>query len=121
MTEPLAVSGLLLYEFRQSMRFHVWLHAQNSKKGVPAKEAEQTLADLERNLAGGALQIVSADIAHVLRVAERLSAAYTKASGHRAFDVLHIATALVLEAKEFISFDTNQRQLASTEGLKVKP
>ena len=121
MTEPVAVSGLLLYEFRQAMRFHVWLHAQNSKKGVPAKEAAQALADLERNLASGALQIVSAETAHVLRVAERLSAAHTKASGHRAFDVLHLATALVLEAEEFISFDLNQRKLAAAEGLKVRP
>ncbi len=57
----------------------------------------------------------------MLRVAERLSAAYTKANGYRAFDILHIATALVLEAEEFISFDGNQRKLAAAEGLRVKP
>jgi len=121
MTEPVAVSSLLLYEFRQAMRFHAWLNAQNPKKGVPVKEAEEALIDLELNLASGALQITSVDSAHVHRVAERLSATYTKAGGHRAFDILHIATALVLEAEEFISFDTNQRKLAAAEGLKVKP
>ena len=31
------------------------VYAQDAKKGVPAKEAEQSLADLESNLASGAL------------------------------------------------------------------
>jgi len=121
MTEPVAVSGLLLYEFRQSMRFQVWLHAQNPKKGITANEADQAIADLASNLASGALQILPVDTADVLRVAERLSAACTKTGGHRAFDILHVATALVLEAEDFISFDGNQRKLAAAEGLKVKP
>jgi hypothetical protein len=32
-----------------------------------------------------------------------------------------VATALVLEAKDLLSFDTNQRQLAKAERLRVKP
>jgi len=31
MREALHVSGLLLYEFRQSLRFHVWLHQQDPR------------------------------------------------------------------------------------------
>jgi hypothetical protein len=34
---------------------------------------------------------------------------------------LHIAAALVLEAKMFFSFDDKQRRAAASEGLKVKP
>ena len=33
MPEALHVSSLLLYELRQSLRFHVGLHAQNPPKG----------------------------------------------------------------------------------------
>ena len=35
MPEALHVSGLLLYEFRQSVRFQVWLHARDKTKGYP--------------------------------------------------------------------------------------
>ena len=121
MTEPLTISGLLAFEFRQSMRFQSWLHAQDAKKGVPAKEAEQALADLESNLASGALEMAKVDWADVHRIAERLSATYTRANGHRAMDILHLATAIHLSAEEFLSFDGNQRKLATAEGLIVKP
>jgi predicted nucleic acid-binding protein len=32
-----------------------------------------------------------------------------------------VATALHLEASEFLTFDTNQRKLAAVEGLAIKP
>ncbi len=121
MTEALSISGLLAFEFRQSMRFQSWLRAQEAKKGVPAKEAEQSLADLDANLASGALEMATVDWADVHRIAERLSATYTRANGHRAIDVLHVATAIHLGAEELLTFDGNQRKLATAEGLKVKP
>jgi hypothetical protein len=43
------------------------------------------------------------------------------AGGHRSFDVLHVATALHLGARDFLTFDANQRKLAAAEKLKVKP
>ncbi len=121
MSEPLTISGLLAFEFRQSMRFQAWLHAQEAKKGVPTKEAEQSLSDLEANLASGALEMATVDWADVHRLAERLSATYTKSNGHRAIDVLHVATAIHLGAEQLLTFDANQRKLAMAEGLKVKP
>lgn len=121
MTEPVHVSGLLLYEFRQSVRFQVWLHGHNPKKGIPDKEGVAAIADLEANIADGAVVIVPAEWPDVHQIAERLSKAYTKTEGHRAFDVLHVATALHLDAHEFLSFDDRQRKLAKAEGLKVGP
>ena len=53
--------------------------------------------------------------------AETLSTRHTITSGHRSFDVLHVATALHLGAREFLTFDVNQRKLAAAEKLKVKP
>jgi len=53
--------------------------------------------------------------------AEELSKRQTAAGGHRSLDVLHVATALHLEAEEFLTFDANQRKLASAAGLNVKP
>lgn len=121
MDDALPVSGLLLYEFRQSLRFQVWLHRQNPRKGFSQRDCDKALADLQTDLETGALVVMPADWADVHRIGERLSSSYTRFNGHRAMDVLHIATALHLGAPEFLSFDANQRQLAQAEGMKASP
>lgn len=121
MPEALHVSSLLLFEFRQSLRFQVWLHAQNPHKGFPQKECDQALADLQSDLDSGVTMIAPADWSDVHHIAERLSANHAAERGYRAFDLLHIATALHLDAKGFLSFDDRQRKAAKAEGLKVKP
>lgn len=121
MPEALHVSGLLLYEFRQSVRFQVWLQARNKDKGYPQSVAEVAFAKLQTNLDSGALVVASPDWPDVHRLAETISNRHTMSGGHRSFDVLHVATALHLGAKEFLTFDTNQRKLATAEKLTVKP
>ena len=121
MPEALHVSSLLLFEFRQSLRFHVWLHAQNPRKGFTQAECDTALADLQSDLDSGVMVIVPSDWSDVHHLAEKLSAIHTSTRGQRAFDLLHIATALHLEARDFLSFDDRQRDLAKREGLKVKP
>lgn len=121
MTEPLHVTTLLLYEFRQSARWQVFLHGQDRRKGYPATVAEKALADLQANLTSDAVVIVPADWPEVYAIAERLSAQYTARGGHRAFDLLHVATALHLKARQLLTFDVNQRRVAEAEGLQVKP
>ena len=119
--ESLPISALLLYEFRQSTRLQSWLHRQNPLKGFPEKEGQQALADLESDLAGSVVTVFPVDWTEVYHIAERLSATYTTAEGHRAVDILHVATALVLKAEQFLTFDANQRKLATAEGLQTKP
>jgi hypothetical protein len=121
MPEALHVSGLLLYEFRQSVRFQVWLHGRDKSKGYPQNVAEAALAMLQANIAAGAFEMAAADWPDVWRLGEVLSKRHTGAGGHRSFDVLHVATALHLGAREFLTFDANQRKLAASEKLKVKP
>jgi predicted nucleic acid-binding protein len=121
MPELLHVSGLLLYEFRQSVRFQVWLNARNNSKGYPQNIAEAALAKFQANKDAGALEVVTVDWPDVYRLAETLSTRHTMAGGHRSFDILHVATALHLGAREFLTFDANQRKLAAAEKLKVKP
>jgi predicted nucleic acid-binding protein len=121
MREALHVSALSLYEFRQSVRFQVWLHSKVKNKGYPLNIAEAALAKLELNMEAGAIVPVAADWTDILPVAETISKRHTISRGHRAFDVLHIATALHLGAREFLTFDANQRKLASAEKLKVRP
>ena len=57
------------------------------------------------------------NLTDVLAEARRLSAAHTLTDGHRGFDILHVAGALVIRATHFLTFDTNQTKLAESEGL----
>jgi predicted nucleic acid-binding protein len=121
MKEPLHVSVLLLGEFRQSVRFQIFRHSRDATQGYPRKTGLGALARLQTNLDAGALVVVPADWAEVINTAERISAQHTMSNGHRFLDLLHVATALHFGTAEFLSFDANQRKLATAEGLIARP
>ncbi len=121
MKEPLRVGALLAYEFRQSLRFQVWRHSANAHEGLALADAQAALNQFNADLASGVAVLAPCNFQDVLRRAEELSHRHTTAGGHRSFDVLHVATALHLGAREFLTFDSNQRKLAALEGLAVKP
>jgi len=117
---PLRVSGLLLLEFRQSIRLQRRLHVSDKTKGFSKADGAAMLRDLQSDLAAKIVEVVPVDWADVHQIAERLSATYTERRGHRLLDILHVATALHLGASEFLTFDANQKLLAEAEGLAVK-
>lgn len=119
MPEPLHVASPLLFEFRQSIRWQVFLNKNDKTKGYDRATAQAALAKFNANLASGAIVIVPVEWADVASIGERLSAQYTWTEGYRGFDVLHVATALHLGASEFLTFDGKQKRLAEAEGLKV--
>ena len=54
-----------------------------------------------------------------LRRAGELSRQHTPALGTRSLDVLHVASALELGLRRFVTFDDRQQKLARAVGLKV--
>lgn len=121
MPEPLHLTSLVLYEFRQSVRFQIWLHSRDKNKGYPLSVGEAALQKLQMNIEGGSLVMISADWPDIHSRAEEISKRQTISGGHRTLDILHLATALHLGAKEFLTFDTNQRKLATALKMKVRP
>jgi predicted nucleic acid-binding protein len=121
MKEPLHVAAFLAYEFRQSLRFQVWRRSANPREGLALADAQAALSQFSADLASGVAVLEPCHFQDVLRGAEDLSNRHTIACGHRSFDVLHVATALHLGAREFLTFDTNQRKLAAVEGLTAQP
>ncbi len=121
MKEPLHVGAFLAYEFRQSLRFQVWRHSANQREGVALADAQAALSQFAADLSNGVAVLEPCNFQEALRRAEDLSNRHTIGGGHRSFDVLHVATALNLGSREFLTFDTNQRTLAAAEGLTVKP
>ena len=119
MAEPLHVTRLLLWEFRQSARLQAFRHSRDRTAGYPLHEADRMIAKLSEHVDADMVKIMHIDAIDLLVTAERISKARTFAGGHRSFDLLHVATAVVLGAKEFLSFDANQNSLAAAEGMAV--
>lgn len=120
MPGPLEVTTLLLYEFRQAVRFQIRLHRHDPSKGYPHAEGTKMLADLKSDLVSGVVITIPAPWPQIHLAAERLSELHTDLGGHRSTDILHVATAIELGAKEFLTFDANQKKLAEAERLIVQ-
>lgn len=115
----LEVSSLLLYEFRQSVQFQVFRHGKDRTQGYSLATAQAALAAIQSDIRAGVLYLAAVDWAVVHQLAERLALQHTRFQGHRAMDILHVATALHLGVSEFLTFDVNQKKLAEAEGLTV--
>lgn len=121
MTESLHYTTLLEFEFLQSIELQVWLHAQDPTRGYSRREADGMIADWRSDAATGVNQRISFDMDAVLRAASDLSTRFASKGGHRSFDILHVATAVHLGARKFLSFDSRQRALAKAAGLTPTP
>ena len=53
------------------------------------------------------------------RYAEKLVETHTALTGVRSLDILHLASALMLGASDFVTFDKRQAALAGRVGLRV--
>ncbi len=118
MTEPLHFTSLLEFEFLQAIEFQVWLHSQGKTKGYSRREANGMLADWEADVATGVNRLVAFDMEAVLRLARELTHRNTARSGNRTLDILHVATAVHLGARKFLTFDARQQDLAQHAGLE---
>lgn len=117
--EPLPITLLLRYEFLHGLRREVFRNTHDRSKGLTLSVATGAMTAFEEDLQLGRLVMLQVDFPAVVEQAERLSAGYATAFGHRAFDTLHVATALHLGFSEMLTFDAQQRNLAEAEALTV--
>ncbi len=119
MGEPLHFTSLLEFEFLQAVELQVWLHSQDRTKGYSRGEADRMIADWESDVATGINVLVPFDMSAVLRLSRVLSGQATAKGGHRTLDIFHVATAVHLGARRFLTFDVRQRVLAVHAGLEL--
>jgi predicted nucleic acid-binding protein len=81
--------------------------------------SEAALAALDDDFSQG--RYVQADLLWraALKKAGELSRKHTPALGCRSLDVLHVASAVELNLRYFVTFDLRQQQLAKAAGLKL--
>jgi hypothetical protein len=111
----LIVTPLQRFELRNALRLSVF------RGDIADDECRRLLDLIETDIKTGALVETPVAWAEVYAEAEALSAAHTGKAGTRALDVLHVASAAAVGAKNFFTFDTRQKALAVKAGMKVAP
>ena len=101
-------------ELRTALRVRVF------RKEVTSFQLQSALRRNEGHLLEEVLKHISLPWADALREAERLGEAHLMETGVRSGDLLHVASAVVLGARDFLTFDQRQKKLARLAGLKVK-
>ncbi len=81
----------------------------------------EALEDFNTDFLSGHLRQADLLWRAALNRAAELSRNHTPTLGTRSLDVLHVACALELKLRHFLTFDTRQRQLAVAAGLKNVP
>lgn len=86
---------------------------------IEQDSAIAAVEDLDADIHDGRLALIDAPWRKALNLTSQLSARYTARLGTRTLDVLHVATAITLEMKRFVSYDARQSALAKAVGLRV--
>ena len=89
------------------------------RKVLRADAARGAIEDLDTDIREGRLSLVDALWRRTLDLAADLSDRHTARLGTRFLDVLHVATAVTLGMKRFVTYDERQGALAAVVGMKV--
>lgn len=81
--------------------------------------AQRALTDMDADLADGSLALVDILWRRALDLAAELSSTHTSKLGVRTLDVLHVASAMTLEKRVFVTYDDRQAALARALKLRV--
>jgi predicted nucleic acid-binding protein len=114
-TDPLVFTGLHRLELRNALELGVF------RQLLTPTQSQAAWNDLERDIRAGRLFPQPVNWVPVFRAAAQLAARHSGSVGCRSLDILHVAAARNLRARQFLSFDGRQRSLAQQLGLTVKP
>jgi len=112
-TRALHLNTLTHFEFGNAVRYSEF------RRAIPSGSAAQYWTEFEAAISQGRLIVATSNLADVVDEAKRISSIRTLTGGHRGFDILHVAGALIMKATHFLTFDGNQKKLAEAEGLMV--
>ncbi|MGA3268684.1 MAG: type II toxin-antitoxin system VapC family toxin [Verrucomicrobiota bacterium] len=119
--QPLPVTWLHRVETVNAFQLHVFFSRASGQPRVTLEQAALALAnyreDLQRATFLNPVAIAVTELEHQF---EELSLRHTALHGFRTYDLLHVASALMLKCDSFWSFDDRTSRLAGLEGLKVR-
>jgi predicted nucleic acid-binding protein len=116
----LPLHGLEVTNAIRQRAFHQRHGVASSERTAIKRERDTSLALLHKFISRRAFVEISLDTDTAIELARSLSAKHTERLGARAIDLLHVASALMLESELFLTADARQAQLARAEGLNVE-
>ena len=109
---PVLMTALGELEFINALQLRVF------RRELNATESREAALVFRQDLDSGVF-LLKPLTAVVFERAKQLSGKRTSSLGTRSLDVLHVASALVLEADQLLTFDRSQWKLAKAENLPV--
>ena len=108
---PLPFSHLHDLEMKNGLRLKLF-RGEASEKSV-----EAAIQTIEGDHSSGVLFRPELNWFDVFRKAESLSGSHSSVLGCRSLDLLHVASAVLLKSRDFLTFDERQSALAQKAGL----
>jgi predicted nucleic acid-binding protein len=112
LNSPLWLTAFGELELANAIEFRLF------RRELTASNVKAAHAAIREDIEGGVFSPKPLPMA-VFETARRIVRTHTARLGTRTLDVLHVASALILGATEFYTFDQNHRKLALLEGLKT--
>ena len=112
-TLPILSSELGEFEFTIAICGRVFT------KDLDPQDVQRLLDLFSRDIAAGIVHLTPVSNAVFAR-GKQVARSHTSRLGAKGLDVLHVASALVLGADVFYTFDRRQRMLATAVGLKTR-
>jgi predicted nucleic acid-binding protein len=121
LSPPLPVTWLHRLETINAFQLHVFAGKSHGHTRITSEQAAAAHATFQTDLARPEfLRSVELSLAELQVQFEELALRHTASHGFRTYDLLHVASALLLKCDAFWSFDPKASRLASLEGLKVR-
>jgi predicted nucleic acid-binding protein len=117
---PLPVTWLHRAETINALQLYVFEGKNPGQVRITSEQAAAAHATFKSDIAEGAfLRAAEIDFDELGAEFENLSLRHTAKHGFRSYDILHVASALILGCDCFWTFDTKARRLAALEGLSI--
>lgn len=118
--EPIPMTWLHRVEFVNALQLHVFVGKQPGNVRVTLEQAAVALENFRADIDAAAfMRPARLSETELERQVEELSLRHTAKHGFRTYDLLHVASALLLGCDTFWSFDERALGLARLEGLKI--
>ncbi len=119
---PLPITWLHRVETLNAFQLHVFLARKAGQTFISPEQAALAHANFRSDVASAeflrAVAIAAQDLEQHF---EELALRHTARHGFRTYDLLHVASALVLQCDCFWTFDPKAAKLAALEGMKTRP
>ena len=101
-SRPILLSPLSLLEIRNALNFGI------HRGEVTSDQRDAVLAEIEAQIEKGFFRLVDASQSSIYSKAQELSNKHTPEVATRSLDLMHLAAALLSEARTFLTFDKRQ-------------